>query len=296
MTFQDALRRRGLRFRLAGDKLHLNCLFCASRGKPADTKQRLCIHLKHGWAKCVHCEWKHRYGMRPILRALGVESQVTTIDSPTSDQAIPSAVELPEDFQLLTHVYDERDAIARKYILSRGITEQQIKANRIGVSYIGRYAYRIVFPVYRNHDLVGINARDFTGRRKPKYLLNKGDKSLYHFDPEAETIILSEGVIKALRISRVTKANSASLLGHDLTDIQLEQIKQSRCKQILLYPDLDRVGKQGFIKVADKLCQQWHGRISFVWPIPGPADDIPLDVLHRVVADNRIVFDGINRL
>jgi Toprim domain-containing protein len=295
VTLSEVLTRRGIRFRQsAGDrnKLHVNCCFCQSQGKPADTKQRLCIHSKDGWGKCVSCGWKNRYAIAPVLKQLGIVADVEGAER--VHESKQELVTLPEDFQLLTKVFDDLDRTAKQYILKRGITEEQIKENKIGVSYTGRYAYRIIFPIYVDKKLQGINARTFMDRA-PKYLMSRGEKYIYRFDPNAVTCIFSEGVIKALRIDRVTEFGSSALLGHDLTSKQLEQIQNSSCKHVILYPDPDKVGKQGVIKIADKLKENCKVKISVVWPIPGPADEIPLKDLQAVLTQNLIPFTWRNR-
>jgi DNA primase len=153
-----------------------------------------------------------------------------------------------------------------------------------------------VFPIYRDKALLGFNTRDFTSRQTPKYLISKGlIKPLYNFDAKSETVILSEGIIKALRIAQVTNFNSAALLGHDLTDLQLEQIQASQCQHVILYPDLDMVGRRGALCIADKLSEHWNGSVSFVWPISGPADDVALPILKSDISNNRIPYSGITR-
>lgn len=48
MTLADVFARRGVKFRQSGDKVSLNCPFCHARGKPADAKMRLAVHVKDG--------------------------------------------------------------------------------------------------------------------------------------------------------------------------------------------------------------------------------------------------------
>jgi len=297
MTFQEALLRRGIRFRSSsGDrqKTHLNCPFCSQRGKAPDTQFHLCVHSRQGWGRCVYCNWKHRYAILPVLKALGVPDTVTGAELDTLAEK-QEVVTLPKDFIPLTRVYDELDLQARNYVLKRGITAEQIKNGRIGVSYSGRYAYRILFPVYVDSELKAINARDFTGTQKPKYLLSRGDKYLYRFDPKQETIVFSEGVIKALRIEQVTSFGSSALLGHDLTDPQLEQLQNSACKHAILFPDPDAVGRQGVAKIAEKLREQWGKKISIVTKAETPADELPLENLRETIKSNCREYDWVLR-
>jgi hypothetical protein len=257
---------------------------------------RLCIHLKEGWGRCLHCDWKHRYGAGPLLKQLGIAAaSVEGISQAPAAETEP--VVLPEDFQCLDSVTEDDDLeyTAKHYIQFRGVSRKQIRESNIGVSLTGRYAYRIIFPVYADKVLVGINARIFAGNRTPKYLLSKGEKYLYNFRPEDETVILSEGVIKSLRIARVTEFGSAALLGHSLTDKQMEQIIGSRCKHVILYPDPDSAGMQGVIRVADKLIDHWTGSVSLISPVPGPADELRFGELRHTLTANIIPYSWYNR-
>lgn len=286
MTFQEALARRHVPYRQGNSdraKISINCPFCAERGKPTDTKFRLCIHAVQGWARCVHCGWKWRSGaVSIVLLRLGANTEeVRGFAAPEARQEIPIA--LPADFQLLTQVTDSLDRIARCYLLDRGITPSQIADYWIGVSYAGRYAYRIIFPVNYQNKLVGINARDFIGHREPKYLNSPGAKYLFGFDPKAKTCVLSEGVFKALRIAQALAFNSCALLGHNLTDVQLQQLQQSACRRVVLYPDADTVGRRGMASVADRLREHWSGRVDAVWDNKLPADEEAITVIRNQI-------------
>lgn len=285
MTLQEALLRRHVKYKVGTDrnKIQICCPFCTSRGKAPDDKFRLCLHATQFWCRCVHCEWKRKNGIATVLKELGIVEQVYGVEEHKPEKAEP--VELPSDFQILTKAYDDLDQIARRYVLERGITEEQIRKYQIGVSYTGRYSYRIVFPVYNGKELVGINSRDFTGQATPKYLTSRGDKFLFGFDPLAHSLVLSEGCFKALRISRVTKYCSSALLGHDLTDKQLQQLQASKVERIILYPDIDEVGKRGFVKIADKLQEELKATVSIAWPVGMPADEAPLEDIRTLLAN-----------
>lgn len=298
MTLQDTLARQHVAFRRGHsdpNKISIHCPFCVERGKSQDTQFRLCLHAKLGWGKCLHCGWSWRHAVLYVLRRVGINEVPKGFEQEAEKRTPP--VQLPEDFQVLTQASDDLDNQAQKYLLDRGITLNQIAANRIGVSYVGRFAYRILFPVYAEGKLRAINARDFTGRQKPKYLNTVGDKYLYHFDPKKEVLILSEGAFKALRIQQVTPHASAALLGHDLTTIQLGQIKSSAVKTIILYPDPDPVGKAGIIKLADSLVDSWNGwsgEVRVVWPVTAPADEAPLPTIKDLL-QKTLLYSGLTR-
>ena len=292
MTLQEVFLRRGVRFRVSGNglKISICCPFCVENGKSPDTKFCLCVHATQFWGRCLHCDWRHRFAVVPVLKQLGILESVTGVEK-APESSIQAPVTLPKDFQLLTHAYDDLDRQAKKYILKRGVTEEQIKQDRLGCSYVGRYAYRIVFPVYVGKELKGINARDFTGIQKPKYLNSPGDKYLFRFDPKQSVTVLSEGVIKALRIAQACEYGSASLLGHDLTERQLEQIQNSTVKHLILYPDVDPVGRKGVVTIADKLRELFSKcEVSIVWPVTLPADDVPLLELKQLLVNNVVPY------
>ncbi len=276
MTLADTLARRGVKLRLNGDKVSINCPWCPGRGKPADTKMRLCLHAKEGWGRCLHCDWSRRTAIAATLRQLGIQDAVTGGPSMVAAEPEPEPVELPEDFTPIDAESDGRDKMAYDYALGRGLTPGQVAARGLGVSYTRPWQYRVMFPVVADGKLRCINARDFTGRGKPKYLLSKGDKWLAYFDPAADCAVLSEGVIKALRLEQACAGGScsAALLGHDLTDTQLGQVQRSACRLVVLWPDTDLVGRRGFIKVADRLAENWRGEVAVVWPVDGAADDL----------------------
>jgi hypothetical protein len=240
----------------------------------------LCVHAVGQWGRCLHCDWKHRYAAAIVLKKLGVVADDLRPEKEAAHQE-SIVVRLPEDFQLLAHAHDDLDRQARRYILSRGVTPDQVRQRRIGVSYTGRYAYRIIFPIYTGLRLRGFNARDFTGQQQPKYLLSPGPKHLYGFDPKAETVVLSEGVIKALRIAQTTEWGSAALLGRHLTDVQLKQIQDSAAKRIVFYPDAEGVGRRSALAAAEKLAENWAGEIHIVHPVKRPPDDAPLEEISE---------------
>jgi hypothetical protein len=283
MTFSQALLLRGVRFRQsAADhaKIHINCPFCPENGKSIDTQYKLCVHAMQGWGRCMHCNWKRRYAVAAVLKQLGIVADGVYAGVGAEEQSEEANVELPHDFTPLVRVYEDLDRTARDYVLKRGITPEQIKKHKIGVSYTGRYAYRVLFPIKADGKLVGINARDFTGQQEPKYLLSRGEKYIYNLDPKAKTVVLSEGVIKALKIQQATDANSGALLGHSLTDRQLAQVKASACQHVILYPDAERVGRRGFLNIACRLKEEWDGNVSIIHPVRTPADDSPVDEIR----------------
>lgn len=291
MTFRDFLQRERIPFRQSSthsEEILLKCPFCPERGNPGDTRFLLSINVASGAGHCWHvgCGFKSRHAISLTMKKLHLRPYEDIDELETiAPKKTSEPVCLPGDFLPLDQPPNEDlDQTALNYVLSRGVTQAQIHKKHIGVSYQGRYAYRILFPVYSNQKLVGIVARDFTDTRVPKYLNSPGEKWLYNFNPLAETVVLAEGVIKALRLEQVCGHNCCALLGHSVTETQLTQLRDSKCRQIILFPDPDRAGREGFVKVADKLSEELHhADVHVVWPVEQPADEAPLEKLGLTI-------------
>lgn len=276
MTFVESLRRRGVPFRILPNReVAICCPFCTERGESPDTRFRLNIDPSDKLAFCFNCGWKSR---ETALERIAQKLNLLAFEGEKAVEKQPPQYtpELPEDFQVLTKTHADLDAVARRYLLNRGITADQIRQYRIGVSFMGRYRYRVIFPVLRDKKLTGFVARDFTGTREPKYLNSLGAKSLYtppRFEP-VPIVVISEGVFKALRIAQILPRDAMSLasLGRVLTDGQIEQLQELRPERIVLWPDPDRAGRSGVIDSAERL-RAVGFPISIVWPVLKPADD-----------------------
>lgn len=281
MILQDALFRCGVKYRVSADpnEISVCCPFCSERGETPDTRFRLGVNTKTGWAHCFNCGWKSRHAIGYLLKRLGSTERITE-DNNQPEVEAPSEICLPKDFMVLKHCYDDLDQKALSYLTQRGVTKDQILRNRIGVSYFGRYAYHIVFPVMDRKTLRGFVARDFTGMRRVRYLNSPGDKYLYNYHRPAKQVLLSEGIFKALRLEQAADSDTMSmaLLGHDVTEKQLVQLQKANCTEAILWPDPDPVGRRGMITVADKLSENGL-KVSIQTDVVVPADEEPLETL-----------------
>lgn len=299
MSLADILTARGIRFRQSyRDKAEyqLCCPFCAQRGESEDTKFKLGVNERTGQAHCFRCDWASRsQGVELVLTELGIENQAeNSRESNTGPGRIVEPVTMPRDtLDLYSSTLDpEGPEIrlvkqARAYVLHRGITKEQIQEKQIRVSLSGRYAYRILFPVIVHEELTGIVARDFTGKQKAKYLFPAGaEKHLYNLSSRCrQGVVLTEGVIKALRVEQQTRMGSVALLGHSLTDLMAEELYEAvpKGKPITIWPDPDKVGVQGAATIAIRLMRRY--KVHVVWPLPdAPADELSLEKMRGLLA------------
>lgn len=261
MTFVDKLEALDIKVRKGNGagEVRINCPFCPEMGESVDTRQRLGINFITGVANCFNCRWHSRTNtLAKILYKLGsadvqIEQEKSIL---VDDEDI--AVTLPEGFEYLNvkpKVWYHKKAF--KYLKDRDIPNWQITAKKLGVTIIGKFAYRIIFPVVHNKQLVGIVGRAWTKTSKMKYLNSEGDKYLWNCPSgkkDIDTLVISEGVFKALKIERVGMIASASMLGHDLTELHIKQLATLKSlKKVIVWPDPDSVGLRSTIVACRKL-------------------------------------------
>lgn len=282
MTLREVLLKKGVRFYDSpNNHISLCCLFCADQGESPDERFRLSVNLTNGRCICFNCGFKSLRGFKRILYKLHVDGDVMGEDSGADEQQEDKRIALPSDFQSLAKAECDLDENAINYLRKRGITPRQIRQKNIGISLTGRLAYRVVFPVIYQEELIGVVARDFTKCQEPKYLNSMGRKGLYNNTGDfARRAILSEGVFKVLRIERLdTGFASYGLLGKDITEYQVQQLKETGCKEVVLWPDPDRPGRHGAAKVGAKLVEAGF-HVGIVWPLKQAADEEPLDSMQ----------------
>jgi hypothetical protein len=258
----DALRASGVEVRVSQQnpaEITICCPFCEVNGQTKDWRFRLGINIVKDVAHCFNCRWASRKATEALSSALGlgaftVETEGTQSREEPEAHAAPT---LPEDFVLLsTNPTGALYGKAARYLKDRGVEKWQIEEKKIGVSFLGRYAYRVIFPIYVNKALKGFVARDFTGTQTPPYLNTSGSKYLYNFpDKPHDKIVLCEGVFDCLAIERTVRTQKfydvAAVLGRTLTEQQLDQVLCYR--DIILWPDADFVGINGFMDIARQL-------------------------------------------
>ena len=282
MDLITALRVHGIQYQQDGGKrneIRINCPWCHEQ------RFRLNINLKKNAAICWNCDFKTRNIIRQLSKVLPGLGDVRMAEGAEHDLSVkPEPVRLPEDYEILTEI-DRSFDLAQKaydYLVHRQISDREIRRYRIGVSFMGRYAYRIIFPVWspgkrtgnviQARKLVGIVGRDFTGRQEPKYLNSRGVKAIWNAPRSPlDDFILAEGIIKGLAIERALGIESGALLGHSISDAQIDMLTPAR--RVFLWPDPDQVGAQGFLDVAGKL-QAAGKSVWLPWPMPHlQADD-----------------------
>lgn len=263
----------------------INCPFCVEEVGKKDFKFRLGINTTTGVGHCFRCEFKggRNKVFRELCRVFGVQYTLDRVDdvpiTPTKEDTVvkkkkPQATTMPVEFEpLWKNVDDAIGKKALKYLLNRNVTRVQIEKHRIGFCAVGKYAHRIIFPVLYKKQLVGIVARDFSGKAEYKYLNSIGDKSMYNVPRKISKIAnLGEGCFDALSLERGVNSSEDCLaaLGSKLSKPQLKILL--RYETIVIWPDPDRPGVEGAVKKATQLLK----RKKQVLVVP-PDSDIDTD-------------------
>jgi len=281
VTLVEILELRGIPYRrhsVRSDEIRLCCPFCTSRGETPDRRFRLGINIARGMGHCFNCGWRSQNAVERLLDYLGAKDQYHQLPQDDSSPDGSCSIGLPIGFSIVGTVGDELDQLALQYLLHRGVSKQQIVRYKVGATFVGNYAYRVVFPLWYNGKLQGFVARDIAGK-EPRYL-SGGRKALFNPRP-AETLILAEGVFKALRIERALNRPVSATLGRELTDYQLEQLQALGVGHVVLWPDPDKAGRQGCISSAELLRANGFD-VSVVWPVSKPADEVSLDEIRQL--------------
>lgn len=291
MDIIEALTTAGIEYRpgRSDDEIWLNCCFCSENGETMDTRFRLGVNLLDGRASCFNCGWKSRgvYTFRRLQEALSTGEMEAS--QAKRHEKKKEKVYLPEDFERLVEPNGNTDhwaKVAWRYLRRRGVTPQQIKLKHIGYSLVGDLAYRVVFPVYVHKHLKGLVGRDFTDKQEIKYRNSVGGKALYNFDKQNKTVVLLEGVFDTLKVEQAARKldiDACGLLGHDLTDDQLELLEPY--KRIVLWLDPDAAGLKGLFSIAKKLPKDKIVKVVLPRGFlhPGASDQDPSELETEVI-------------
>jgi DNA primase len=223
----------------------------------ADTNPSFSIK-KEGYFKCFSCGKtgniyqliKHITG-KTAKQFLGIDDY-ESFEFMASLKKEPDRSHFP-DFSKIVQVGDTVDCYSNKackdYLNRRGINKEFVDFFKLSyadyVKYNDTLFYdRLIIPIYRDKNLVGIEGRDVTGKQNPKVLYCRGSKvdSIFNLDSLSieEPIIITEGVLDTVKIWQNISKNVCSIFGVALSNKQVETIDSF--KKVILFPDGDEAG------------------------------------------------------
>lgn len=127
---------------------------------------------------------------------------------------------------------------------------------------------RIIFPIKdENNHIIGFSGRSYTKDNEPKYLNTKENKvfkkshlayniaSALKISKALKQIIVLEGFMDVISLSRIDINNTIALMGTSLSNYHLELFKKHNL-EVLLFLDGDDPGVQANIKISHQLLKQ----------------------------------------
>lgn len=286
-----------------GDNWSLECPVCGKKDKlwvlVGEKKDR-----PPGTWLCFYCDEAGtafdligRLEGENVLRTIDILKEFSTDEGDTSSLADvverafrglpepsePLAVDpcfLPESFTPV-----EVGKEAPSYLRERGISKREGQRRKIGWCSHGRYANRLIVPVYRGNQL-----RWFQGRwmaSKPpsgvkKYLnsiASHASEDLYGIEllADKKRVVLVEDVFSAIHVG----PGAVATFGTHFSQTQLSLLARTAANEIVVMWDPDALEKA--YALAERLSEVWLVRV-IVLPKGKDPDDLPREELRSLIA------------
>ena len=166
------------------------------------------------------------------------------------EESCPSPVSLPSGFRVFT----PEEAETHFYLKKRKIPRDTVLNHRMGYCLTGRWADRLIIPLYQRGELMGFIGRSFfdppsslspIGKKiwaransYVKVLNVKGfnsSKLLFNYDRFGEEVIVTEGVFDALRCG----PSGTALFGKRMSSYQEGLLKEKNPEKVYILLDRD---------------------------------------------------------
>jgi hypothetical protein len=226
--------------KLVGKKwLNISCSFCQSKGLGPDTGYHFGINYKYGYTHCFRCKTRHKLSYFLKILEISYNKDDFVFDE-TPLVTKKAVVEFPKEYINTLDLFDSRYSNyinALEYIDKRVGIELALKIN-VGFCNIGRYANRIVIPVFDKHDnITYFVARTIYKFLEPKILNPYGERKSILFNwntaQKFSEIFVMEGVFSALTMYPYGVAT----FGKEVTEEQIFKIIRSKVKIVNIVLD-----------------------------------------------------------
>ena len=263
-------------------------------------KKKLSINVEKGVFKCWICDYSGTKVSQLVrrfapsyyadYRQLEGEIDIAKYDTIFSENFSepPQIIDLPQNFQTLTGEKTKLKEKALKYLYSRGFTDRDILAWKIGFCDYGEYQDRVIVPSFDDSGNVNFFVgRSYTGDWM-KYKNPQVSKDIIFNDLNIdwdEDVILVEGVFDAMKCK-----NAIPLLGSTLRENST--LFQKICERkpgVYLALDEDVKGKE--FAIAKKLRE--YGIKVMSIDVCGYSDigEMPQEVVEQRKLNADIVSD-----
>ncbi len=267
-----------------GDEWVMNCFHCSDRGKHLyyNSKKHQFICFKCGWRGSGYTlvdEFNEWYGYTGQVH---LENSYQPMVQQELVLAPKELVHLPVGAYPLTEE-GENFRRARKYLFERGIDMDTIAEYQIHYTHFGRFAGRVIFPIFYNGQLVSYVGRAINPALSPKVLnptsneANPPSHYLYNYDRVRfySSLVLTEGTFDCITTGVIDYHYGAvASFGKKLSQEQIKLIFQSSFKEIIFAWDL-RDAIPDIIKYAQEFAIFFPVRVVML-----PGDKDPNDLGH----------------
>jgi DNA primase len=276
MTYLDVLAEHGLDplETSGGRELTICCPLCQSNNR------KLYVNAKTGQWICFVCEERgnpyrllrevleieHFQAMRLLDKIQKQESGPRPLYVPDRKvEDVRQEVETPREMHLLTDPSHPGQGVFWRYLAQREVSPGDVLRHRMGFALHGRYAYRILIPVYSEGTMWTFAARTILPDVEPRVLYAEGShpsRALFNIDNvTTPDVFLVEGVFDALRL----RSNAVASLGTNLSAHQRDLLRRKGVKTIIILWDGDPPGRAGAARVAEQLhAARFHVRLALL--------------------------------
>ncbi len=256
-------------------EVRVDCFYKGCSGK------KMYINLVTGKCQCFKCGYRQSslFGLIKDLTGLEDKDVVKVLKEGRVEGASLSFIDfkskvhsalyridpvkrsckLPDEYIPIAGNGSHAVARAKEWLLSRGLSEEDISGYKIGYCVSGRYKKRVILPVFMEEELVYFNAR-WVGDPAPwvQKVLNP-DKSGGDFRGKSEVLInidqakqyTSLVLVEGLFDQIIVGPNASALMGKFLSENQLIQILLSDFDEVVVMLDPDAT--EDCVKLSQKL-------------------------------------------
>lgn len=283
INYLDVLAEHGLdpQETSGGRELAMPCPLCD------DPKRRFYVNARTGMWLCFRCqeqggpyrllrevlELDHFMALRLREEIEGSRAGPKPLRVVAAKTPEPEAgIGMPPEVYRLTSPKDAGQEIFWRYLDGRGVTPKQIEQYRMGFALRGRYAYRVIIPVYSSGAMQTFVAR--TVIDADLKVLHPDDahpsQALFNIDNiTGKSVVLVEGVFDVLRIAA---SQAVASLGTNLSAQQRDLLRSKGIKRVLVLWDGDEPGRHGASHIADQLlAARFDVRVALLRPGEDPA-------------------------
>lgn len=237
------------------DNYAFHCPFC-NHYKPKLEINLLTNNKGENPFACWVCNTKGKT-IRSLLLQLKISPDTANTilkhvnNSVSKELDIEVNLRLPKEFKPLYEGSTIEFSRVKKYLYSRGLTEEDFIKYEIGYCASGAYANRVVIPSYDSNGILNFFVSRLAGNIQGVPYKNPAvNKDIIFFESMINwkaPIVLCEGVFDAMAIKR----NVIPILGKVVSKKLYERLAHNETKDV--YIALDRDALKGALSIADKL-------------------------------------------